>query len=245
MKHIRNMKLCIFIIFLLHFHELLPAQTISGMSGLLSVPSAEMQKDKTVMFGTGFLNKKFTPTIFNYNTFNYYLNITILPFLEVGYSCTLIKATSEFIPEKNGKFVNQDRALSFRIRPVKEGKYVPAIVIGATDVTDNFLTSNPTNSFYSGIYFAMTKHFFFKKEVIGTHLAYTYTKRVDAGVKDFSLGLTYVPSFVSSLKFITELTCKNINIGVTYILFDHFILQCFLQQNRFCSVGIAYKIHLK
>lgn len=245
MKNYERMKLYICIIILLSFQELLPAQTMLGMTGLLSVPSADMQKDKTVIFGTGFLNKEFTPPMFNYNTLNYYLNITILPFLEVGYSCTLFKATNEFIPEKKGRFVNQDRALSFRIRPVKEGKYIPAFVVGATDVTDNFLTSNSTNSFYSGIYLATTKHIHVKKEIIGAHLAYTYTRRADAGVEGLSLGFTYIPSFASDLNITTELTSKNINIGATYLLLKHLSIQCLLQRIQYFSGGVTYKVYLK
>lgn len=244
MKNYKRMKLYICIIILLSFHELLPAQTMLGMTGLLSVPSADMQKDKTVIFGTGFLNKELTPSMFSYNTLNYYLNITILPFLEVGYSCTLFKATNEFIPEKKGRFVNQDRALSFRIRPVKEGKYIPAFAVGATDVTDNFLKSNSLNSFYSGIYLAATKHFLLGKEKIGTHLAYTYTKQRGVGLKGISLGLTYTPSCIPELNLVAEATRKNVNIGATCLFFNHLFLQALLQKGQFFSGGLGYKIYL-
>lgn len=40
------------------------------------MPTAEMQRDKTFMFGGGFLEKHATPARWTYNTFNYYINIT-------------------------------------------------------------------------------------------------------------------------------------------------------------------------
>lgn len=56
------------------------------------MPTADMQRDKTFMFGGGFLEKHATPARWTYNTFNYYLDITIFPWLEVSYICTLHKA---------------------------------------------------------------------------------------------------------------------------------------------------------
>ena len=52
------------------------------------MPSADMQKDKTVMIGWLFLNKEMTPVEWPYNTMNYYLNITGL---EISYDLTLNK----------------------------------------------------------------------------------------------------------------------------------------------------------
>lgn len=41
------------------------------------MPTAEMQRDKTFMFGGGFLEKHATPARWTYNTLNYYINITL------------------------------------------------------------------------------------------------------------------------------------------------------------------------
>lgn len=55
------------------------AQFTYGTTGLLNMPTADMQRDKTFMFGGGFLEKHVTPARWTYNTFNYYLDITIFP----------------------------------------------------------------------------------------------------------------------------------------------------------------------
>lgn len=68
------------------------AQALYGTTGLLHAPTAEMQKDKTFMVGGNVLHlvplQYLTTNEIKY-TFNYYLNITIFPWLEVGYTCTI------------------------------------------------------------------------------------------------------------------------------------------------------------
>lgn len=51
------------------------------------------------------------------NHWNYYLNVTIFPFLEVAYTCTLFTAESLGL-DKHGYsgFTNQDRYFSARLR---------------------------------------------------------------------------------------------------------------------------------
>ena len=235
----------ILIITLFNFHGMLSAQSINGMSGLLTLPSARMEQDKTVKAGINFLNKAFAPSVFSYHTFNYYLNVTILPCLEVGYTCTLFKATDRFIPYKKGKFVNQDRALSIKFRPLKEGRYFPSVVLGTNDISpSNILTSNTTNKFFNSVYLAMSKHFIIRKETIGVHLAYTYTKRIDARVKDLSLGVTYIPSFAPELNLIAEGTRNDLNVGATYLFFKHLFVQGVMQRGRYFSGGVGYKVYL-
>jgi hypothetical protein len=116
---------------------MLSAQLTYGTTGLLHAPSAKMQKDKTVMLGANFMNKEITPPTWYYHTYNYYLNVTILPWMEVAYTCTLFKAEALGLkPYGYSGFTNQDRYFSLRLRALKEGqfwKYMPAVVIGTSD----------------------------------------------------------------------------------------------------------------
>ena len=91
------------------------AQTTDGVTGLLHMPNAEMQRDGTFMMGGNYLNWRKVPFVksnYIYNTFNYYLNITFFKRLEVAYICTLNKGipNSSYWPEETwGKYRNQDR----------------------------------------------------------------------------------------------------------------------------------------
>ncbi len=49
------------------------AQFTYGTTGMLNMPTADMQRDKTFMVGGGFLEKHATPARWTYDTFNYYL----------------------------------------------------------------------------------------------------------------------------------------------------------------------------
>ena len=120
------MKKLLLLIIFLSCWTLLPAQLSYGTTGLLHAPSADMQKDKTVMLGGNFLHQELTPPKFNFNTWNYYLNVTIFPFLEVAYTCTLFTAESLGL-DKHGYsgFTNQDRYFSARLRVLKESNTSP------------------------------------------------------------------------------------------------------------------------
>lgn len=80
-------------------------QALRGTTGLLHAPTADMQQDKTFMLGGNVLD--ITPLhYYDFDvryTFNYYLNITVFPWLEVGYTCTLNYANkgSTYFPEQS------------------------------------------------------------------------------------------------------------------------------------------------
>ena len=86
-------RLLLIILFLIDSILYVSSQALYGTTGLLHAPTAEMQKDKTFMAGGNVLHlvplQYISSNEIKY-TFNYYLNITIFPWLEVGYTCTII-----------------------------------------------------------------------------------------------------------------------------------------------------------
>ena len=228
----------------------LSSQLIVGTTGLFTVPSAGMQPDKTLRAGVNCLSREATPDIFGYTTWNYYLDLTILPCLEVAYTCTLFRGDDTFLPEKKGRFVNQDRAFSFRFRVWKEGRYLPAVVFGWNDMNLNDLKRKQvspgknSNRFFSGLYLAATKHVRLKSGEFGFHGSYTYTNRVDARVERFSFGAEYTPAICREGRIIVEATEREANIGVSFYLFRHLFLYAFLEKGRYASGGIGYCVGL-
>ena len=116
----------------------LKAQYSMGTTGLMNIPTADMQPDGTFMAGGNFMPSAILPPEWNYHSGNYFLNMTFLPFLEVAYRCTLLKTG-----DAHGNKWNQDRSVSLRLCPLKEGKWWPAIVIGSNDA----FTTNQLNMF--------------------------------------------------------------------------------------------------
>lgn len=188
------------------------AQYTYGTTGLLNMPTADMQRDKTLLVGGSFLEKHASTARWFYNTWNYYLNITIFPWLEVSYDCTLHKAvkddygigTSNFwVPSTFGKFANQDRNFAVRLRVWKEGwwkPWTPQVVVGGNDALHNSwekgskigTTDQKTNGFLNRYYIAVTKHFDISNiGEFGAHLSYMYNRRSDYPLNGVALGANF------------------------------------------------------
>ena len=232
----------------------LSAQYTYGVTGLLHMPSAEMQDVKTFVVGGNYLNKHITPNPWTYGTYNYFLNVTILPFFEVAYTATLFKAKTIGIDWKvdGEKFTNQDRYFSARVRLIKEGKFwkhMPSIVVGTSDPYtesgDGVINTTSGNGYFSRFYVAATKHFLIGTERIGVHLSYLYNQRRSYKLNGVAAGITYDPSFVPNLRLIVEHDTKDFAIGVTYELFKQLHAQFELQDFKYFTGGLAYKVHLR
>lgn len=173
------------------------------------MPTADMQRDKTFMLGGNWLNSHATVPRWWYDTWNYYINITLFPWLEVGYLCMGHKAvpidygsrSDYWVPSTYGKFVNQDRSFHFRLRVWKEGwwkTWTPQILVGANDgIGDSWnggSLSKPSelnygNGFLNRYYIAISKHFQFDKiGTLGVHACWIYSNRFDNTLNDPAIG---------------------------------------------------------
>lgn len=266
------MKKYIILFFFLCSHFCMKAQFSYGTTGLLNMPTADMQKDKTVLLGGSFLEKHATPTRWFYNTYNYYINITFFPWLEVAYDCTLHKAVEHdpflaggyWVPSTYGKFINQDRNFAVRLRLWKEGwwkSWTPQIVVGGNDViidssqggNFNMPTGGP-NAFYSRYYIAATKHIKYNGRW-GIHWAYLYNKRKDNKYNGHAIGFDYkfdlpntslINKSLNKLNLMAEYDSKTINVGANYAIWKDYINFIYqLNKCKYLSFGFYLKIHLK
>lgn len=226
--------------------QLLHAQQYTGMSGLIHVPSGEMDEAGEARVGAHFLNKEFTPDKgFNYegkyNTLSHYLSITPFSWLEIGYTCTLQKGRAidnkGQVLEGNPKLRFKDRYFSVKLQPLKEGKWWPAIAIGANDPygTDSKEGTgkegeSPQNGdgksqYFSNYYIAATKHIGLKGHSIGIHVAYRHWKRDYNSKWNGPVGgITYQPSFQKNLRLIAEYTGDDVNVGFDWKLWKHLLV---------------------
>ncbi len=253
--------LCIATFYAIHAN----AQFPYGTTGLLHMPTADMQRDKTFLAGASYLNSNATPS-WRYNTYNYYINITFFPWMEVAYTCTLNKGVpGGYWPESTwGKFVNQDRQFSVRLRLIKEnywGKYTPAVVIGANDVltrdwqgTDEREQGSgfgspvtKGNGTWNRYYIAITKHFDFPQlGELGAHVAYVYNRRKSNPLNGLCIGADFRPAFHKPLQIMAEYDSKTINLGLGYSVWkDHINLIAELNECKYFSAGVYFKVHLK
>lgn len=260
------------IVFLVLFYsDKVYGQYKYGTTGLLQMPTAEMQRDKTFMFGVGALSPQIIPSKEwwgNYYTLNYYVNITIFPWLEIGYNCALVKAKSgiyHWVPSTYGKFVNQDRSFHIRLRVWKEGwwkNWTPQVVIGTNDPTtgswEGGVSSDEEqyNGFFCRYYIALTKHLPIKNiGELGLHTAYVYNRRKDYPLNGPALGTNFrfqlpgnqpLTKVVNNLNLMAEYDSRTINLGAEYSFWKDYI-NAVIEFNRcrYFSAGLIFKIHLK
>ena len=247
--------------------SLLPAsaQFTYGTTGLLHMPTADMQRDKTFMFGGGHLNTHATPSHWYYNTWNYYINITIFPFLEIGYTCTLFSAEHLGV-DKYGYsgFTNQDRYFSGRLRLWKEGwwkEWTPQIVLGVNDPGTSARedgswggVSSDSNGYFNRYYIAATKHLSWYGDW-GLHAAYVYNRRNLDKLNGVAVGVDYnfalpatstLNKAINGLNLMAEYDSKFFNVGAKYTLRkDHINIVGELRECKYPSVGVYFKVHLK
>lgn len=250
---------------------IIKGQFTYGTTGMLHMPTAEMQKDKTLMFGSSILDSHILPSREwwgDYSTFNYYLNITVFPWLEIGYTCVLVKGKEGIYhwPEQTwGKLANQDRSFHGRLRLIKEknlGNYMPSVVIGLNDPTsgswDGGSLSNKQkyNGFFCRYYLALTKHIPFRNiGELGTHLAYVYNKRKDYSLNGLAYGINFrfllsdrqqLVKLINNLNFMAEYDSRTINIGAEYSFWKDYInVVVEFNRCRYFSGGVIFKVHLK
>ena len=235
------------------------AQFTYGTTGLLHMPTADMQQDKTFMGGGGLLNKYASPSRWNYDTWNYYINITILPWLEVAYTCTIFDEMRGIV-----HMMNQDRSFHGRLRVWKEGwwkDWTPQIVAGVNDFTTGAGTDykdmaieGDGNGYLNRYYIAATKHLSWNGEW-GIHAAYVYNKRGKDKLNGTAIGFDYqfalpetsfLNKAVNGLNLMAEYDSKFVNIGAKYTLWkDHINIIGELRDCKHPSVGVFFKVHLK
>lgn len=257
-------RLLIHILFLC-FYLNSTGQFIYGSTGLMHLPTADMQRDKTVMAGANYLDVAATPGEWTYDTWNYYLNVTIFPWMEVGYVCTLLKME---VPELGlqYKFRNQDRHFAIRLRLWKEGwwkSWTPQIVLGTNDPgtsahEDGYATSvsQTGNGYWSRYYLAVSKRLKWKSVAcIGFHAAYLYNQRKQfhyngpgfgANLR-FALPDTSICNkLLNGLNLMAEYDSRTINIGGCYSVWkDRINVVAELNRCRYPSAGVYFKVCLK
>lgn len=226
------------------------AQFTYGNTGLMHLPTADMQRDKTFMAGWNWLDVSALPQAHSYGwdrepSMNYYLNITFFPWMEVSYTCTMIRG--KYLANSYGydpiyfkKWANQDRHFDFRFRVWKEGwwrNWTPQIVIGLNDGLHTFEqngtggnvgTADSGNGFWGRQYIVATKHVGLNGVgTVGVHVAYLHNNRKDFHYEGIGAGANLqldkvetgndmVNQLIGGLNIMAEYDTRTLNSGAQY-----------------------------
>lgn len=245
------------------------AQFTDSTTGLLSAPSADMNASGMFMITNNFLNKHITPDAkgvefpWDYHTFAYGFDVTFWSRLEIAYVCVLFngKWSPSATTYRQKIIVNQDRHFAAKLLVLKEGeiwKWTPSIAIGTSDpVTGaggDYIGGGENissgNGFFNRYYAVATKHFDTPWGVVGGHLGYQYSKRVDWNRKGVIAAVDWRPVWIQnrwfSPKFVLEYDANTVNFGfLSSIWDDRFEAMFCLQNFQWVSFGLRFKLRLK
>ena len=239
------------------------AQFTDGMTGLLNMPSAEMNQSGTFTITNNFLNHHISPARWSYNTFGYGFGITFWSRLEVNYVCTIFN--HNWGKEINDIIVNQDRHFNFKVLALREGEFgkswVPALAFGAGDpltavnyngyFDEGGVKDGAGNGFFQRFYVALSKHFDTGWGEVGAHLAYQYSVRTDWINRNAPCAaVTWRPVWLRNRwfdpKFVLEFDARTPNFGFTADIWDSRFQAMFCLQNfQWVSFGLRFKLRLK
>lgn len=226
------------------------AQEYTGITGMIHVPTAEMAPEGDARIGVSFLNREFLPDMINfegekYDSFNHYLAITPFPWIELAYVCTLVKDYKNLDKSQKVGYYQKDRFFAVKLRPLKEGRYWPAVAIGTQDPGRTVPDESGDYAYFLNYYIAATKHWRPGGHELGFHLTYRYY-RSDHNRKWNGVvgGVTYRPAFASNCRAMVEYTGNDVNVGVDCLLWKHLFIQAALQNGRYFSGGLRFQMNL-
>ena len=244
------------------------AQFTDGSTGLLQMPTAEMQADGTFMVTTNFLNKHSLSTSgWGYDTFQYGISISFWGRLEIGYVCTIFNDYWKGSQTREGVWmINQDRHFVGRVMLLREGElgnnWVPSLVVGVSDPTTGSgggeyisgtgRVEGSTNGYFNRYYVVFTKHFDTSWGLIGTHAGYQFNRRSDYPINRPCVGVDWTPVWIQNkgifdnVKFILEYDSRTVNMGLLASIWDnHFEAMLELQDFQWVNFGLRYRLKLK
>lgn len=218
---------------------MLNAQSITGLTGLVSIPTAEIPKDGTITIGVSFYNKSYVKLYSekNYPALGTYIRFSFLPFMELGLRFTRLLDYPE------GTQALGDRMPSIRVRVLEEGKYFPSILAG----THDFLrTSESVSSYSTATYIAVTKNVSILENSLIVKLNAGYGFRILKSTgyqfEELFYGLSF--NIYSTAELMLENDSKNFNAGIRLNLFQKISATVGFMGLKNLSGTISYSIQL-
>ena len=240
-------RMCIWLLFV-YATLAVSAQEYVGITGMVHVPTAEMATEGEARIGAFFLNSHFLPERLaerKYNTFNHFLAIAPFSWVELSYVCTLLKTAKNLDELQGVGFYEKDRHFCVKLRPLKEGKYWPALAIGAQDPTRTIEDKSGDYAYFCNFYVAASKHLDIRGHELGVHLTYRYYRSdFNAKWRGVVGGITYRPAFAPNSRAMLEYTGDDVNVAVDCYLWRLLFVQAGLQNGKYFSGGLMLRIQL-
>lgn len=208
------------------------AQQTSGSSGLLNIPAGDIYPDKTLAIGVNYLPEGQAGERFDYNTANYFFNLSFLPFIEATYRLTLFKV--------DGHFTQQDRAFGAKWRVWKEKRNVPSLLVGMDDI----YTHTQGNQYFASSYVVSGKTINLHEHLIRFTAGYGFNPRDRNRLKGWFGGIDYSPRNLRSVSLMAEYDSWRINMAASVLLWKHLSVYAGCYGFDQPAAGISYRFVL-
>jgi hypothetical protein len=227
------LKLLALLCFLL-FSGIVPkaarSQSLMGTTGLVTIPTARMQQDGTVSLGLSYFDKKHQQFFEGTSDIGMaYLNVTLLPFLELAMRLNNPFPSDDF---------SVDRTPMVRLRLLKERKFLPAVVVGVHDLAS---TESTSTVHYNATYLVFSKQW---KE-FDFHLGYApeIMKARYYQLSGVFGGVAYSPH--RAIHFSAEYDTRHVNAGVELLLWKHLGINLGTINFDSWAAGVSFKACLQ
>ena len=242
------------------------AQFADCSTGLLQMPTAEMQQEPTFMITNNYLNQHSLATSgWDYDTFQYGFAVSFWGRVEMGYVCTIFDGRKTSKQDAYWKIMfNQDRHFTGRVALLREGdfglEWMPGLVVGISDPTTGSTNYEYTDADVSGVgngyfnrnFIVLTKHFGTGWGAVGVHAGYQYNRRTDYPINGPCAGVDWKPRWLhdrwllDDLDLIVEYDSRTVNAGFIASIWDNRFEAMFEWQNfRWINFGLRYKLRIK
>ncbi|WP_258102303.1 YjbH domain-containing protein [Marinoscillum pacificum] len=217
-----------------------PGQSLTGLQGLIVTPSAEMHPNGTFVLGTSYFDHhNFEYGFYEYNGLAGYASLTFLPFVELSFRYTSQIRT---ISRENRNF--PDRMPSFRIRALKESKWLPAVAFGLHDISS---VDGGGAKHFEASYLVLTKNFTIIQLNIKANSGYGFgiLNAKHHELLGYFGGFTLSHGNFNHLQAIIEYDSRDINAGLKLLLWNHLQLLAVTREMKYLEGSISYRMTMK
>lgn len=227
-------KLIVCLSFLLIFAAVINGQTITGPSGLFTIPTAEVLSDKNISIGVNFLDKKYVEySNYNYDIATVNIVIGFLPFLEL---------TGRVTRGLNLISYSMDRYIGLKFKIKGEEKYWPSIAVGL----NNPFNTGESAKHFNSTYLVLTKTIALNNLLREVKVTLGYGSDIVNAVNYQFVGIFggIDLSFADYIDLLAEYDGDRFNGGVRVTLFDHLQILAGLMNFESFSGGASFNFQL-
>jgi len=231
------MKKIFFILLFITTNQIIFPQSLSGVSGLFTIPDGNIIGDGKLAIGFNWQSKEYVKSHNNiYDELIGFIDLGFLPFLEIGLRLTY--------PYRNTEHAIGDRMPYLRLRLLEQNDYLPNLVLGVHDFLGVFGGTDAIN--YNSLYLCVTRSGMIKTNKLSIDVTGGYgVDWIKAEHHQFVGFFGGIKSTVfNSYSFIIEYDSERTNIATEIIIIKSFKILIGLMAVKQVQGGISYSIQL-